>query len=193
MQRILIVDDEDDFREIVKDILSGEDFETVGASNGFDAIEIFRNTPCDLVLLDLKMPTMDGIETMQQLKKTAPYVPVIILTAFGDIPAAVEAVKKGAYDFIAKPPEFDKLIAVVKKAAEMQEIRRKHVPVLSGRETEILKWLKDGKSSYDIGDILDISSNTVNFHIKNIFKKLDVVNRTQAVSEALRLGIISGE
>ena len=195
MQKILIVDDEKDFRAIVKEILIDEEFSAAEASNGFNAIEIFENNSFDAVLLDLRMPQMDGIKTMQKLKKIDSRVPIIILTAFGDIPTAVEAVKQGAYDFITKPPEFDKLITIIKRAVEMRrpkmEAMKRKTPVLSNREKEVLKWLKEGKRSWDISRILQISRNTVNFHIKNLFKKLNVVNRTQAVSEAMRQGIIS--
>lgn len=197
MKRILIVDDEDAFRAIVKEILIDEEFSMAEASNGLNAIEIFKNNSFDAVLLDLRMPQMDGIKTMQKLKKIDSHVPIIILTAFGDIPTAVEAVKQGAYDFITKPPEFDKLITIIKKAMEMRrpkmEAMKRGTPVLSNREKEVLEWLKEGKSSWDISRILQISRNTVNFHIKNLFKKLNVFNRTQAVSEALRRGIISDE
>lgn len=195
MKRILIVDDEDDFRNIVKDILTDEGFKTAEASDGLDAIRIFGNNSFDAVLLDLRMPGMDGIQTLRELKKIDSRIPVIILTAFGDIPTAVQAVKQGAYDFITKPPEFDKLITIIRRVIEVPRPGTKSLkmkfPVLSGREKEILKWLKEGKSSWDISRILRISRNTVNFHIKNLFRKLDVVNRTQAVSEALRRGIIS--
>ncbi len=191
MSRILVADDEDQFRSLVREILTDEDFEVFEASNGLDAVEIFQNNLFDAVLLDLRMPALDGIETMQQLKARDPRVPIIILTAFGDIPKAVEAVKQGAYDFLTKPPEFERLITVLKNAAEMHKLKRASLPDLSEREKEILKWLKEGKSSYDIAGILRISSNTVNFHIKNLTRKLDVVNRVQAVSEAIRMGIIA--
>ena len=195
MQKILIVDDEDAFRAIVKEILIDKEFSAAEASNGLNAIEIFKNNPFDAVLLDLRMPGMDGIETLQELKKIDSHVPIIILTAFGDIPTAVEAVKQGAYDFITKPPEFDELVTIIKRAVEMRrpkmEAMKMKTPVLSNREKEVLKWLKEGKRSWDISRILQISRNTVNFHIKNLFKKLNVVNRTQAVSEAMRQGIIS--
>jgi DNA-binding NarL/FixJ family response regulator len=195
VKRVLIVDDEDDFRNIVKDILTDEGFKTAEASDGLDAIRIFGNNSFDAVLLDLRMPGMDGIQTLRELKKIDSRIPVIMLTAFGDIPTAVQAVKQGAYDFITKPPEFDKLITIIRRVIEVPRPGTKSLkmkfPVLSGREKEILKWLKEGKSSWDISRILRISRNTVNFHIKNLFRKLDVVNRTQAVSEALRRGIIS--
>lgn len=196
MKRILIADDEGDFRDIIKDILIEEQFSLAEASSGLNALEIFKNNHFDVVLLDLRMPDLDGIETMKELKKIDSQIPIIILTAFGDIPTAVEAVKLGAYDFITKPPEFDKLITIIKRAVEMRrqmEAMKGNALALSPREKEVLKWLIEGKSSWDISGILHISKNTVNFHIKNLFQKLEVVNRTQAVSEALRRNIISYE
>ncbi len=193
MKKILIADDEGDFRDIIKDILIEEEFSLAEASSGLNALEIFKNNYFDAVLLDLRMPELDGIETMKELKKLDSQIPIIILTAFGDIPTAVEAVKLGAYDFITKPPEFDMLITIIKKAVEMRrqmEAMKGKALALSPREKEVLKWLIQGKSSWDIASILHISKNTVNFHIKNLFQKLDVVNRTQAVSEALRRKII---
>lgn len=197
MKRILIVDDEDNFRKVIKEILMDEEFNTQEASNGLNAIEIFKNNHFDVILLDLRMPYKDGIETMKELKEIDPHIPIIILTAFGDIPTAVKAVKQGAYDFVTKPPEFDNLIDTIKRAVEMRrqmiETMKRNASLLTDRELEVLKWLKEGKSSWAIARILKISRNTVNFHIKNLFKKLDVVNRTQAVSVALRRGIISDE
>lgn len=196
MKKILIADDEGDFRDIIKDILIEEEFSLAEASSGLNALEIFKNNHFDVVLLDLRMPDLDGIETMKELKKIDSQIPIIILTGFGDIPTAVEAVKLGAYDFITKPPEFDKLITIIKRAVEMRrqmEAMKGNALALSPREKEVLKWLIEGKSSWDISGILHISKNTVNFHIKNLFQKLDVVNRTQAVSEALRRKIIPYE
>lgn len=196
MKRILIADDEGDFRDIIKDILIEEQFSLAEASSGLNALEIFKNNHFDVVLLDLRMPDLDGIETMKELKKIDSQIPIIILTAFGDIPTAVEAVKLGAYDFITKPPEFDKLITIIKRAVEMRrqmEAMKGNALALSPREKEVLKWLIEGKSSWDIARILYISKNTVNSHIKNLFQKLEVVNRTQAVSEALRRNIIPYE
>lgn len=196
MKKILIADDEGDFRDIIKDILIEEQFSLAEASSGLNALEIFKNNHFDVVLLDLRMPDLGGIETMKELKKIDSQIPIIILTAFGDIPTAVEAVKLGAYDFITKPPEFDKLITIIKRAVEMRrqmEVMKGNALALSPREKEVLKWLIEGKSSWDISEILHISKNTVNFHIKNLFQKLDVVNRTQAVSEALRRKIIPYE
>lgn len=122
MEKVLIVDDDGDLRAIVRDVLKEEGFFTLEAKDGINAIKVFKTDTPDVVLLDLKMPYMDGIETMQKLRKIDPSVPVIILTAHGDIPTAVEAIKLGAYDFTSKPPEFDRLIITLKRAAEKRTL-----------------------------------------------------------------------
>jgi len=152
MGKILIVDDDKDLRNIVKDILTEEGFSTSEAPDGLIAIKIFKNDIPDAVLLDLKMPHMNGIETMKELRKIDRCVPVIILTAHGDIPTAVEAIKCGAYDFTLKPPEFDRLIITLKRAVEKRmlemEIEKTHYNLelslehLLGKSNAIKKVIK---------------------------------------------------
>ncbi|MEW6108394.1 MAG: sigma-54 dependent transcriptional regulator [Nitrospirota bacterium] len=122
MKKIMIVDDDRDLRSIVRDVLSEEGFSITEAKDGMNAVRMFREQSPDAVLLDMKMPYMNGIETLQELKKMDSSVPVIILTAHGDIPTAVEAIKCGAYDFAIKPPEFDRLVIMLKRAVERREL-----------------------------------------------------------------------
>lgn len=122
MEKVLIVDDDRDLRSIVGDVLKEEGFSTVEAADGPGALASFKNDVPDAVLLDLQMPGISGIETMQQLRKTDPSVPVIILTGYGDIPTAVECIKAGAYDFVIKPPEFEKLVVTIKRAVERRRL-----------------------------------------------------------------------
>jgi len=118
MENVLIVDDDGDLRAIVRDVLKEDGFRVSEAQDGLEAIKSFRKEAPDCVLLDLNMPYMNGIETMKELKKMNGNVPVIMLTAFGDVPTAVEAIKAGAYDFTIKPPEFDRLIITIRRAIE---------------------------------------------------------------------------
>ncbi|MDA8078714.1 MAG: sigma-54 dependent transcriptional regulator [Nitrospiraceae bacterium] len=128
MGKVLIVDDEGDLRSIVRDVLKDEGFQCSEAADGMKAMRAFRSDMPDAVLLDLNMPYLNGIDTMKELHKIDRTVPVIVLTAYGDIPTAVEAIKAGAYDFMAKPPEFDRLILTLKRAVERrlleQEVER---------------------------------------------------------------------
>ena len=122
MGKVLIVDDDHDLRSVVCDVLRDEGFSTVEAQDGSSALSAVRKAMPDAVLLDLRMPGMNGIEVMQEIRKIDPYMPVIIMTAHGDIPTAVEVIRNGAYDFVVKPPDFDKLIITLKRAVEKRRL-----------------------------------------------------------------------
>ena len=124
MNKVLIIDDDEVIRSLFSDILTENGFQTVEASNGPDAIEMFGKQRPVAVTLDLKMPNMNGTEVMLELKKIDPDVPVIIVTAFGDISTAVESIKLGAYDFIVKPPKIDRLVFTLKRAIDKLELER---------------------------------------------------------------------
>lgn len=140
MNKILIVDDDKVIRLSLSEMLQNNGFLPVDVSSGRQAIKLFKKEPPDAVLLDLKMTDMDGIETMQELRKIDPDVPVIFISAHGDIETAVEAVKMGAYDFIVKPPKFDRLIFTLKRAIEKLELKRKVEDLSLAFETS-LEWL----------------------------------------------------
>lgn len=140
MNKVLIVDDDKIIRLSLKEILEYNGFSSIGAISGRQALEIFKKEPLDAVLLDLQMPDMDGIETMQELKKIDPDVPVVIITAHGDVGTAVEAIKLGAYDFIVKPPNFDRLILTIKRAIEKMQLERT-VKRLNTAVGVSLEWL----------------------------------------------------
>jgi len=142
--RILVVDDADDLRVIITDVLNHEGFAAAGASNGIEAIQKFRQDPPDAVLLDLQMPGINGIETLEELRKITPGIPIIILTAHGDVPTAVEAMKKGAYDFTLKPPDFDRLIVTLRRAIELNKLQREVSRISSALESSLEDLL--GKS-----------------------------------------------
>lgn len=125
MSKVLVVDDEEIVRYALTEKLKENGFSVSEAYDGRNAIEMFREKEFDAVLLDLRMPEMDGIETLNELKKHYEDVPVIIVTAYGDIPTAVEAIKIGAYDFIEKPPQISKLIVTLRRAIEKSELMRK--------------------------------------------------------------------
>ncbi|HEB76683.1 MAG TPA: sigma-54-dependent Fis family transcriptional regulator, partial [Nitrospirae bacterium] len=132
--------DEHVVRLVLTEILESNGFSVIGASNGREALEVFRRDRPASVLLDLKMPDMDGRETLQELKKIDPDVPVIVVTAYGDIPTAVEAIKYGAYDFIVKPPKIETLVLTLKRAMERVELERE-VRRLNTAVESSLEWL----------------------------------------------------
>lgn len=115
--RVLMVDDEEQFRATTKKILNKRGFETILASSGEEAIEKLEENP-NVVILDVKMPGIDGHQTLNEIKKLAPQLPVIMLTGHGSIPSAEEALISGAFDYLAKPCDIDLLTIKIKDAYE---------------------------------------------------------------------------
>jgi DNA-binding NtrC family response regulator len=121
--RILIIDDEKDMLALLKRIVSEEtDHEVITENSPYRALELFKAEPCDLVITDLKMPKMDGIKLLEGIRKINPDVSVVILTAFATIETAVEAIQKGAYDYITKPFRRERILLTVNKAMEWQQM-----------------------------------------------------------------------
>ncbi len=122
METILIVDDEKNYPMIIGELLKEEGYDSMTASSGMEALDILRTHSVDLVLTDVKMPGMSGIQLLEKIKEITPDVPVIIMTAYGSVEKAVEAMHKGAYTFILKPFENQALIAHIAKAISVYRI-----------------------------------------------------------------------
>ncbi len=120
MKRILVVDDEENIREGIKTVLEMEGYEVDTASDGNEAINKINTSVFDLVILDLKMPNLDGYEFLNIVSKTDPYLPIIILTGHGSLQEAVELTKRGAFDYFLKPPDIDKLLTSINKALDLR-------------------------------------------------------------------------
>jgi DNA-binding NtrC family response regulator len=123
--RILIVDDDEDIREMLSELIRREGFCPVTANDGRPALKIVREACPDVMLLDMKMPEMDGAEVLARVKESTPELPVVIITAYGEIHGAVEAIKAGAYDYLAKPFKHDNLIQVIYRALSEGKLKRK--------------------------------------------------------------------
>lgn len=122
MAQILVIDDERSIRNTLKDILEYEEHKIELAEDGVSGIEAFQKTKPDLVLCDIKMPEMDGMEVLAQLNELNSDVPVVMISGHGNIETAVESIKKGAYDFISKPLDLNRLLVTVKNALERQDL-----------------------------------------------------------------------
>jgi DNA-binding NtrC family response regulator len=124
--RVLVVDDERQQRDILQMILESEGYATATAANGPQALEALRASRFDLVLTDLKMPGMNGVVLLQELLRTAPAICVILMTAHGSIDTAVDAMKKGAFDYLTKPLEKDEVLLVLRRAMERSHLVREN-------------------------------------------------------------------
>ena len=122
MPKILVVDDQDDMRWLLSRLLQEQGFEVGTTDDGAQALSWVQQETPQAILLDLKMPRMDGLQALTQLKEVVPEVPVIVITAYSDVRSAVQAMKLGAYDFITKPFDNDELLYTVKRAVERREL-----------------------------------------------------------------------
>ena len=123
---ILLVDDEESIRASLRGILEDEGYQTVEAENGADAIDMIRDQVPDLVLLDIWMPGMDGIQALERIKSLFPEMTVVMMSGHGTIETAVKATKMGAFDFIEKPFSLDKLLITVGNAINLKELRKEN-------------------------------------------------------------------
>lgn len=123
---VLVIDDEPAHRLMVRVVLGDAGFRVLEADNGATGLNILRTKSVDVVLLDMRMPGMSGLEVLQRLREGGTFPPVIMLTAFGNVGSAVEAMKTGAFDYLSKPADNDELLAVVQKAAEHASLRREN-------------------------------------------------------------------
>ncbi len=143
METILIVDDEKNYPLILGAVLEEEGFEVLSANSGHEALEILESSDVDLVLTDMKMPSMDGIELLENVKVLDPDLPVIMMTAYGTVDKAVEAMQKGAYSYILKPFDNERLVIYVNKAISMFRVVKEN------------RQLRDAvKSQFSFGNII---------------------------------------
>ena len=120
--RILIVEDEKSMRELLRMLLEGEGYDVISASDGLDGSSYIERDIFDLVITDIKMPGLDGFELLKKIKEISPETLVIMVTAFGTTESAIEAMKRGAYDYINKPFNIDELRIIVRKALEKKRL-----------------------------------------------------------------------
>jgi DNA-binding NarL/FixJ family response regulator len=201
--RVLIADDHRLIAEGIKRALTAEeDFEVVGeASTGSQVLPLVRRTSPDLVLLDLRMPGLDGLSALEQIKRDHPAIKVVILSASTD-PAVIQtALARGASAYIIKSVNPVDLPATLRQAMEGNVFHAVGLPNpnqptaaselgLTAREIGIIQALARGLSNQAIGKELFVAEQTVKFHLTNIYRKLDAANRTEAVRLAYQRGII---
>jgi DNA-binding NarL/FixJ family response regulator len=206
--RIFVVDDHSLFRDGVISLLEAGGHSVVGqAGDGLAAVESLRGLAPDLVIMDIKMPVMDGIEALRQIKSISPDTKVIMLTVSEDEANLVDAVRAGADGYLLKHLNAKDFLDMVNglergEAALTRSLTARLLKLmatlepegernlLSEREIEILRLVAAGKSNRLIAEQLLISENTVKYHLKNILQKLGVSNRTEAVTWAIQRGIL---
>ena len=205
--RVLIADDHGVVRQGLTMYLGLDpEIEVIGeAANGKEAVTMAGDLEPDVVLMDLLMPVMDGIEATEEIKARTPEVEVVALTSVLDDGAVTGAVRAGAMGYLLKNTKPRDLCRAIKGAAAgqvqlvpeaaaklMREMRAPERPVaLTGRETEVLKLLARGRANKQIARELFVEEKTVKAHVSGILRKLGVSSRTQAALYAVRAGLVS--
>jgi DNA-binding NarL/FixJ family response regulator len=211
--RVVVVDDHDLFRTGLKNLLEEQGVKVVGeAANGQTAIRLVGDLAPDVVIMDLNMPGLTGVETTRHLVGVAPLTRVVVLTISADDDDVMNAVMAGACGYLLKDSSIEDLIAGIRAAAAgeslispqiaakvLQRLRSQSTnedaaetirAELSDREIEVLKLIANGKDNAQIARELFISPKTVKNHISNILMKLQIENRIQAAVYAVRSGIV---
>ncbi|NLI80703.1 MAG: response regulator [Deltaproteobacteria bacterium] len=125
--RVLVVDDEPDFLETILKRLKRRKIDATGVDSGKAALELLEREPFDVVILDVRMPGMDGIETLKEMKKRRPLMEVIMLTGHASVEAGMQGMQLGAFDFVMKPAEMDDLLERIRQAFERKQLHEKKV------------------------------------------------------------------
>ena len=154
MADILIIDDEKAIRKTLVEILSFEGYKVEEASDGEEGLKKFKEKVYDLVLCDIKMPKLDGIEFLQKAGESNPDIPIIMISGHGNIETAVEAVKKGAYDYISKPPDLNRLLITIRNAMDKSNLVTE-TKVLKRRVSKVQEMIGDSLPIQKIKDTIE--------------------------------------
>jgi DNA-binding NarL/FixJ family response regulator len=205
--RLLLADDHTMLRQSLRRTMEDEGLEVVGeAGDGEEAARLAEELKPDVVLMDVSMPVLDGVEATRLISQHSPDVAVVMLTMHADADVVARAIKAGAVGYLVKDCTTEELVRTIRQAASgetalspdiaasmLQEMRTEPAQkesVLSPREEEVLQRIAEGASTTEVAEQLFISVKTVKNHLASIYEKLDARDRTQAVLQAVRMGIV---
>ncbi|HEX2048384.1 MAG TPA: response regulator transcription factor [Acidimicrobiales bacterium] len=211
MTKLLLADDHRMLRDSLRRSLEEHGFDVVGeAADGAEAVRLTRALAPDVVLMDVSMPDLDGVEATRQISRVVPGPQVVMLTMHADGDVMARAIQAGAVGYLVKDCSIDDVVSAVRLAASGESVLSPALatsmladvkkgarssgdgdpPVISAREEEVLQLVADGLSLPEVAAALYISVKTVKNHLASIYAKLDARDRTQAVLRAVRMGII---
>ncbi|WP_195210239.1 response regulator [Actinomarinicola tropica] len=210
--RLMLADDHRMLREGLRRSMTEHGFDVVGeASDGAEAVDMAGELRPDVILMDVTMPELDGVEATRLVKAANPAVRVIMLTMHADQEVLAAAIRSGASGYLVKDCSTEEIADAIRSAVSgettlspalaasmLDEVRRLDAPheaeedrIVTKREEEVLQLIADGCSTPEVAERLYISQKTVKNHLASIYQKLDARDRTQAVLQAVRMGIVS--
>ena len=210
--RLMLADDHRMLREGLRRSLSEYGFDVIGeASDGEEAVRLAGDLRPDVILMDVTMPDVDGVEATRRIRRLYPDIQVVMLTMHADQSVISEALRAGASGYLVKDCSIEEIAAAIRMAANdeadlspslagamLTEVRRmtpepsleENEKVVTRREIDVLQLIADGCSTPEVAERLFISQKTVKNHLASIYQKLDARDRTQAVLMAVRMGIV---
>jgi two-component system response regulator DegU len=211
--RLMLADDHRMLREGLSRSMSEHGFDVVGeARDGVEAVNMAYSLTPDVVLMDVSMPEMDGVEACRQVRLAVPNTKVVMLTMHADQDVLANAIRAGACGYLVKDCSTEEISDAVRMAfngdtalspqlaaSMLNEVRKLDMTpsredrVVTKREEEVLQLIADGGSTSEVAEQMYISQKTVKNHLASIYQKLDARDRTQAVLQAVRMGIVSLE
>lgn len=188
---VYFIDDDPAIRNAVTGALRRNRWECSVFEDGETCVDAMRNEPCDVLVTDLRLPGMDGLDVLREAHSIAPWVPVILLTAYGDVATAAEAFKLGAVDFIEKPVTTESLLNAVTEAFEHYVCSDLMLgKPLSKTEQRVLSLILNGMSNTEIARKMTRSKSTIEVHRKHIMKKTGAKNVVDLVVKATAMGYL---
>jgi two-component system response regulator DegU len=209
--RLMLADDHRMLREGLRRSMTDEGFDVVGeASDGEEAVALAGQLQPDVILMDVTMPDVSGVDATRRIRSQWPRIRVVMLTMHADQDVIASAIRAGASGYLVKDCSTDEIADAVRQAVDenatlspdlaasmLDEVRRLDLPavpeaerVVTKREEEVLQLIADGCSTGEVAEQLYISQKTVKNHLASIYQKLDARDRTQAVLQAVRMGIV---
>jgi two-component system response regulator FixJ len=189
---VFILDDIPAVCEAIARTLQGIGIHVVCFDNPVTCLAHLRSQRCNLLVTDLKMPEMDGIELLEEVKRLTPWVPVLVISGYGDIPTAVRAIKAGAVDFIEKPLDKTSFIRKIKSILPEADSTDTYLgKPLTQAETSVLSYVINGMSSKEIAKLLHRSTRTIEDHRSHLMRKLKAKNLLELTKRAAAIGLIN--
>jgi len=200
MPKVYVIDDDAAMRDSLNFLLDAANFEVALFESATNFLEVLPRLDFGCVISDIRMPGIDGIELLRQMKLLDSRFPIVIITGHGDVPLAVEAMKLGAVDFLEKPFEDDRLIGIIEAAIRQNEPAAKDEAVtqdiaariesLSPRERQVMDGLIAGRSNKMIARNYDISPRTIEVYRANVMTKMQAGSLSELVRLAMRAGLL---
>lgn len=208
--RLMLADDHRMLREGLRRSMTDQGFDVVGeACDGDEAIRLAEELHPEVILMDVTMPEVDGVEATRQIHQLIPEIRIVMLTMHADQEVLAAAIRAGASGYLVKDCSTDEIASAVRMAASgetalspqlaasmLDEVRKLDQPaneedrIITKREEEVLQLIANGCSTPEVAEQLFISQKTVKNHLASIYQKLDARDRTQAVLQAVRMGIV---